>query len=131
MKKNFIFSVIAAVLMLSFVLAPTSGLAAHYTAWFSRGVDNITYIKNDFSWTANKTKITGYDATQKISGILVKAKGVSKEKTRSTKTRTSLLCKASVCAGVSMYGFTFGWEKDVNDRIYLYNNGKSLLYLDV
>lgn len=131
MKKNFIFSAVAAVLMLSFVLAPTSGFATFYSTWSSRGIENISYIKNIVSWKTDDTKIVTYDTRQKVSGVQIKACGISKEKSRSTKTRISLLCKMDSFIGVSICGVNVGWTKNIHDRVYIYRSGTACWYYDV
>lgn len=108
------------------------GVSANtYETYLTRGVKYVCWSKDTVTWNTNSKKITKYDANQSRSGILVQLKGIKKEKTRSSSTRYSLLCKHTLMVGAVIKGVSLGWNTDVNDRLYIYQNGDSSVKWDV
>lgn len=105
--------------------------AATYDTYLTRGVKYLCWSKDSVVWKTNSKKIVSYDPDQSRSGFFVKLNGIKKEKSRSTSTKYSLLCKHTFMVGAVVKGVTLGWNTDINDRLYINKNGRSSVSWDV
>ena len=97
--------------------------AAQYDVYIVRGVKHIAYVKSTIEWNTNSTQIKSVDKSQIVSGICIKGGGITKIKSKSTKTKHVYDCKTKSIAGVDFGGITFGYSHTYKDRVTIYKNG--------
>lgn len=96
-----------------------------YETYLERGVKHLCYSKDDVTWTTDSSSITDYDADQTRSGLFVQLNGITKKNTLSSSTEFALLCKHTFLVGASLGGVTLGYNEDINDMLYVYQDGSS------
>lgn len=101
-----------------------------YITTSERGIKRLCYSKDQVIWTTNSSKITDYDAEQSTSGLFVEVNGIVKKKTLSTSTKYALLCKHTFLIGAVLEGITLGYNSDINDMLYIYQDGSTTVDWD-
>lgn len=101
-----------------------------YITTSERGIKRLCYSKDQVIWTTNSSKITDYEPEQSTSGLFVEVNGIVKKKTLSTSTKYALLCKHTFLMGAVIEGFTLGYDSDINDMLYIYQDGSATVDWD-